>query len=240
MHTVPLNEVQDGRIRLLISDRGPLLRDGLRALLQSEADLHIVGLAATGGEAVEMVRALLPDILMLELEPHRSGLDVVRELSATGVPVRTILLATAVERPDIITALQVGAYGVFLKDSSTSLLFKCIRRVMKGEYWIGRQAIADLVSVLARMRPGATSVPKPNLGLTDREMQILLAVAEGYTNREIAEQLSISRDTVKHHIRKVFAKVGVSKRLELVAFARNNRLGAPNSGTRHLAPGRDR
>jgi two-component system nitrate/nitrite response regulator NarL len=217
-------------IRVLISDRGPIFRDGLQALLQSESDLTVVGQASMGLEALELVRTLEPDVLMIELEPRRSGLDVVRKLSAAGSPVRTIVLAAAIERPDIITALQAGARGVFLKDSTTSLLFRCIRSVMKGEYWIGREGVADLVSVLSSVRPETPAgAPKPNFGLTGRETQILLAVVEGLTNRQIAQQLSISHDTVKHHVRKVFAKVGVSKRVELAVFAMNNRLSAPQA-----------
>jgi DNA-binding NarL/FixJ family response regulator len=215
-------------IRVLISDRGPIFRDGLQALLQTESDLAVVGQVSTGSEALELVRTLEPDVLLIEFEPRRSGLDVIRTLSAARSPVRTILLASAIERPEIITALRAGARGVFLKDSATSLLFRCIRSVMKGEYWIGREGVADLVSVLSRARPETPAAgPKPNFGLTGRETQILLAVVEGLSNRQIAQQFSISHDTVKHHVRKVFAKVGVSKRVELAVFAMSHRLGVP-------------
>jgi DNA-binding NarL/FixJ family response regulator len=215
-----------GVIRVLISDRGPIFRDGVQALLQTESDLTVVGQASTPLEAIEQVRALQPDVLLHELEPRRSGIDLVRKLSAEGSPVRTVLLADVIERPDVSSALQAGARGVFPKDSGTSLLFKCIRSVMTGQYWIGREGVADLVSMLSRVRPDTPVAPKANFGLTGRETQILLAVVEGLTNRQIAEQLSISHDTVKHHVRKVFTKVGVSKRVELAVFAMNHHLGA--------------
>ena len=140
-------------------------------------------------------------------------------------PVRTVLLTAAIERPEVVTALQAGAYGVVLKDSATELLFKCIRCVMEGQYWIGREGVADLVHVLQQARKDAEQASGARrFRLTRREQEVVAAIVGGLTNRDIAAQLGVTEDTVKHHVTNVFDKLGVSNRLELAMFAINHRL----------------
>src|ERR1700722_5673969 len=139
------------QVRLVIADDHPIFRDGLRRLLEAEADLKVLGEASDGAEAVKLARQLKPDILLLDLAmPKHPGLEALRDLSAPGnaPPVRVILLTAAAEKSQIVEALQLGARGVVLKDSATQLLLKAIQTVMSGEYWVGRESVSNLVQYL--------------------------------------------------------------------------------------------
>lgn len=213
-------------VRILIADDHPILRDGLRKLLESSPGFTVVGEAADGAAAVRLVRQLVPDVLLLDLSmPRVSGLEVLRELAGTETPVHTILLTAAIERRQIVEALQLGARGVILKESATELLFRCIRCVMDGQHWVGRESVSSLVATLRALTPGPGEVARQKkFGLTPRELEVIAVVVAGYTNRDIAQKFSISEQTVKHHLSNIFDKLGVSTRLELALFAVNHRL----------------
>ena len=119
--------------------------------------------------------------------------------------------------------MRLGARGVVTRDTTTTLIFKSIRTVMAGQYWIGREAISDLIG---RLLPQASHSPatEPRFGLTQRELQVVAAVVAGYANKEIADRLSLSEHTVKHHLSSVFSKLGVANRLEVALFAMNHQL----------------
>ena len=213
------------KIRIMIADDHPLFRDGLRKLLESEAGFEVVGEAADGGEVARLADELKPDILLLDIAMPVSGMEALRALAKASAPVRTILLTAAIEKRQIVEALQIGARGVVLKEAATQLLFKSIRSVMAGQYWVGREAVSDLVKYLRDlMPPSGESKIKKNFGLTPREMEVVEAIVAGYTNKEIAEKFTISEQTVKHHLTNIFDKLGVFNRLELAVFAINNRL----------------
>jgi two-component system nitrate/nitrite response regulator NarL len=213
-------------IRIVIADDHPIFRDGLRRLLESEADMKVVGEACDGREAVKLATEIKPDILLLDLAmPHHTGLDALRDLNAGGGAVRIILLTAAVEKKQVVEALQLGARGVVLKDSATQLLLKSIHAVMAGEYWVGRDSVSNLVQYLRNLMQSTNEESKQKkFGLTPRELEIVSAVVAGYANREIAEYFKISEDTVKHHLSNIFDKLGVSTRLELALFAVNQGL----------------
>jgi two-component system, NarL family, nitrate/nitrite response regulator NarL len=213
-------------IRILIADDHPIFRDGLKRLLESESDLKVIGEACDGIEAVELVRKLRPEILLLDLAmPRRPGLEALREIGTDGFPVRVILLTAAAEKEQIVEALQLGARGVVLKDSATQILLKSIRAVMHGEYWVGRESVSNLVQYLRSLiDSSATASRRRRYGLTPRELEIISAVVAGYANKEVAEHFKISEDTVKHHLSNIFDKLGVSTRLELALFAVNQSL----------------
>ena len=214
--------------RILIADDHPIFRDGLKRLLESEPDFKVVGEACDGVEAVKLVRQLKPEILLLDLAmPRRPGLEALREMNSepASSSVRVILLTAAAEKEQIVEALQLGARGVVLKDSATQILLKSIRAVMKGEYWVGRESVANLVQYLRTlMQSSHDETRQKKFGLTPRELEIVSAVVAGYSNKEIAEYFKISEDTVKHHLSNVFDKLGVSTRLELALFAVNQSL----------------
>jgi DNA-binding NarL/FixJ family response regulator len=208
-------------VRILIADDHRIFRAGLKRLLEGEPGFTVVGEAADGDEAVRLVEQLRPDILLLDLAmPRTSGLEVLRELAGRGTRVRSILLTAAIDRTEIVKALQFGAWGVVLKESATDLLFKSIRSVMAGQCWVGRDSVSDLVQALRESVPASPEgAVRRAFGLTPREREILSSVVTGYTNREIAQQFLLSEDTVKHHLSNIFDKVGASNRVELTLFA---------------------
>jgi DNA-binding NarL/FixJ family response regulator len=151
--------------------------------------------------------------------PVRSGLDALRVLSEPPNAARVILLTAAIERDQIVEALQLGARGIVLKESATQILLKAIRHVMDGEVWVGRESVNDLLRLLKDLKEPAAPRRKEKFGLTPRELDIVSAIVAGASNRTIATQFSISEQTVKNHLSSIFDKMGVSTRLELALKA---------------------
>ena len=213
-------------IRVVIADDHTIFRKGLRSVLEAEAGFIVVGEAADGEQAVDLCRSLEPHVLLLDLVmPGQSGMDALAELATSPTPLRTILLTAGIETAEIVKALQLGAAGVVLKSAPTELLFKSIRSVMAGQHWIGREAVSDLVEALREQMAASTEKPaRKRFGLTAREVEITSSVVAGLSNREIARKLSLSEDTVKHHLTNIFNKMGASNRLELALFAVHHRL----------------
>src|SRR6185503_12259795 len=163
---------QPDAIRIILADDHPLFRKGLKSLLNAEPGFTVVGEAENGDEAVYMSRSMQPDILLLDLAmPGASGLDALGELATAPGSVKTIVLTAAIDKPEIVKALQLGAAGVVLKTSAPELLFKSIRGVMAGQHWIGREAVSDLVEAL-RTYSEAPPPLRSRFGLTPRELEI--------------------------------------------------------------------
>jgi DNA-binding NarL/FixJ family response regulator len=212
-------------IRIVIADDHPIFRDGLRRLLEAEPGFVIVGEAGDGREALARVEALRPDILLLDLAmPRVNGLEVLKELADRKLAVRAILLTAGIDSADTVQALQQGARGVVLKDSATQLLYKAVRAVMNGEFWVGHERVQDIVQSLSK----APREPEPARSaaslLTRRELQIVAAIVEGASNKDIGQQFGLSEQTVKNHLSHIFDKVGVSNRLELALYAVHHKL----------------
>jgi len=202
-------------------------------VIEAQSDLKVVGEASDGAEAVKLAGERTPDTLLLDLAiPGLAGLEVLRKVQHSAPQVRTILLATELETPETLEALKLGARGVIPKDSPADLLLKAIRSVMAGQYWVGREKMADLLQSLAN----GTSAPKGPVGtnfhLTPRELQIISAILDGESNENIAKRFGLSENTVKHHLTHVFDKLGVGNRLELALFAMHRDL----LGTRSAPP----
>jgi len=218
---------RQGPIGIVIADDHTLFRDGLKKLLAEEPAFRVLGEARDGERAVGLVRDLEPDILLLDqVMPRCTGLEALKQLSASNATVRTILLTVGVDDSQIFEAIRLGARGVVLKEATTELLFKAIRTVMAGQYWIGHETVSDLVRFL-RGGPGSRRqmTPRPASRLTTRERQVVAAVAEGLSNKDIAARFTLSEDTVKHHLTSIFDKIGVSTRLELAVYAAQHKIG---------------
>jgi two-component system nitrate/nitrite response regulator NarL len=213
-------------IRILVADDERLFRDALRALLENENDFSVVGCAADGDETVRLASQLEPDVLLLDLAmPRIPGFDALRSLAEGQTAVRTVVLTGAITRDEVICALQLGARGVVLKEASPELLFSSIRAVAAGACWLGHEAIDGLLQALQSFPPPSPSATRRRpFNLTPRELDVVRAVVAGKSNKEIAQQFGISEDTVKHHLTKIFDKVGASTRLELALFAIHHRL----------------
>src|SRR5712692_301915 len=208
-------------ICILIAEGQPIFRQGLRTMLESQPDLRVVGDTSDGAEAIDLAREHAPEVLLLDLAiPGLSALQILRKVQSSAAHVRSILLAVEIDTPETIEALKLGARGVIPKDCSGELLFKGIRSVMAGQYWVGREKVADLLQSLTDGRSASPNGPlENNFDLTPRELQIISAIVEGESNNGIAQKFGLSEDTVKHHLTHVFDKLGVSTRLELAIFA---------------------
>jgi len=216
-------------LRILIADDHPMFRDALRNLLEQDSGYRVVGEAADGGEVLEKVRELNPDLLFLDLEmPQMSGLEVLRSLRGVSSEIRIIVLASAIERSQVVEALWFGARGVILKDMPTAQLFKGIRAVLAGEYWVGRGDMADLVDSLraGTLAAALDAAGRNGFRLSPRELEIVSAIVEGCTNKDIAGKFSLSEQTVKHHLTNIYSKLGVSNRLELAFYAVHHKITA--------------
>src|SRR5246127_2378967 len=212
---------KSAKIRILIADDHAVFRYGLRALLESEPRFTVVGEAVDGSEVAKLTSELKPAVLMLDLAmPRVTGIEVLRELASAQGEVRTIVLTAAIEKKQIVEALQLGARGILLKDAAIQLVAECIEKVVAGDFWVGHEAVTSLVDYLHGLKRSAEGKAEQRL-FTPREQEIISAILTGCVNKEIAVRLSISEDTVKRHLSNIFDKAGVSSRLELAVWSRN-------------------
>lgn len=217
-------------IRVLIADDHPVVRIGLRNMLQADSHIKVIAEAKDGVEALHMVRTLRPDILLLDLAmPKMPGLEALRELTSDNGDTRTIVLTGQIDKRQILESLQLGARGVVLKDAAIAHLSACIRAVMQGQYWLEGRPVQNLVQVLRDLTAQTAPPPRKTFGLTARELEVVTLITEGSTNKHIAETFGISEETVKRHLTNIFNKIGVGNRLELALFALNHNLLPPTS-----------
>ncbi len=201
------------RIRILIADDHPIVRDGLVAILNTQPDFEVIGEAVDGKELVERAAALLPDIVLTDLEmPRLDGVDAIRQIRERLPNTRVIVLTVFDTGDRIISSIQAGAQGYLLKGAPRGEIFTAIRAVHAGGTLLHPIATSQLVQHLRT--PEAD--PEP---LTDREMEVLRLLAQGRTNREIAQTLSITERTVKFHMSALIGKLGAANRTEVVSVA---------------------
>jgi DNA-binding NarL/FixJ family response regulator len=217
---------QGEEIDILIADDHHIFREGLRRVLEAAPGFRVVGEAADSKQTLKLARQLKPKILLLDIRmPKLSGLKVLRELKASAMQIRTLVLTAALEEDRIVEALQLGARGIVLKHAATDLLFEGIRCVLAGQYWVCHESVSDPVQALLEFepRPDATA-SRQKFGLTRRETEVIALIVDGYTNKDIAKKFAISEHTVQHHLTNIFDKLGVANRLELVLFSIDHHL----------------
>ena len=219
------SEVKKPSIRILIADDHPIVRDGLRKLLSLEDDFDVIGEAADGREVLDKVQELDPDVLLLDLRmPNLDGLSTLQAMSQLNKHTRVIVLTASEDKNEFVQAMKLGCSGIVLKQTAPELIVKSIRKVQGGEIWLDSHTTAAVMRQFAA--PGEIGGPsgtgkggRERSPLSTREREIVQLVAQGYKNKEMAEKMFISEQTVKNHLHNIFDKLGVSDRLELALYA---------------------
>ncbi len=208
-------------IRVLVADDQHLVRTGLTMILNAQEGIEVVGEAANGREAVELARQLRPDVCLFDIRmPEMDGVEATRLLAGPQVanPMAVVIITTFDLDEYVIGALKAGARGFLLKDAGPVLLVQAIHAAAQGDALIAPSVTGRLLSTLANATDHSTAV-QPIEPLTDREEEVLITVARGRTNAEIASELHISLSTAKTHIASLMSKLGARNRVEIVIWA---------------------
>ena len=204
-------------IRILIADDHPVVRDGLAAMLSTQADFQVVATAANGQEVVRLAAELQPDIVLLDLEmPELDGVEALARMRSASPAVRALIFTAFDTDERILSAVRAGAQGYLLKGAPREELFRAVRVVSQGGSLLQPVVASRLLQRMAG--PAATQAPAA-AALTRREAQVLLLLAQGRANKEIAAELVISERTVKFHVSSILSKLGASNRTEAVRLA---------------------
>jgi two-component system, NarL family, nitrate/nitrite response regulator NarL len=220
------------KIRIVLVDENSLFRDGLSRLLAAQPDLEVVASADSPAAATDQIRKFRPDIVLLGWPASSVGSQKVfasiQEARLTG---RVIMLTSGEAKEDFVEAVRQGCCGIVPKHTSTELLLKSVRKVHAGEFWLDRATTAEVIRRLAKKSGAANGTSSSRLGVRDqgaalsqREREIVILVAQGFKNKEMAERMFISEQTVKNHLHNIFDKLGVSDRLELALYAIHHNL----------------
>jgi DNA-binding NarL/FixJ family response regulator len=220
------------KIRIVVADDHPIFRDGLCKLLALEEDFQVVAQAQDGRQVLDVLQQFEPDILLLDLKmPGLDGLATLQRLQAMKNHTRVIVLTASDDKNEFVQAMKLGTSGIVLKQTATELLIKSIRKVHAGEIWLDSHTTAAVIrQFVANDESPAMQAPQPQSRererspLSQREREIVALVAQGFKNKEMAEKMFISEQTVKNHLHNIFDKLGVSDRLELALYAIHNNL----------------
>src|ERR1039457_5664479 len=220
------------KIRIVVADDHPIFRDGLCKLLALEDDFEVVAQAQDGRQVLDVLQQFEPDILLLDLKmPGLDGLATLQRLQAARNKTRVIVLTESDDKNEFVQAMKLGTSGIVLKQTATELLIKSIRKVHAGEIWLDSHTTAAVIRQFvanddtpAPSAPQSTTRERERSPLSQREREIVALVAQGFMNKEMAEKMFISEQTVKNHLHNIFDKLGVSDRLELALYAIHNNL----------------
>src|SRR5450432_1824220 len=211
------------KIRIVVADDHPIFRDGLCKLLALEEDFEVVAQAQDGRQVLDVLQQYEPDILLLDLKmPGLDGLATLQRLQALKNKTRVIVLTASEDKNEFVQAMKLGTSGIVLKQTATELLIKSIRKVHAGEIWLDSHTTAAVIRQFVAnddtpppSAPQAATRERERSPLSQREREIVALVAQGFKNKEMAEKMFISEQTVKNHLHNIFDKLGVSDRLEL-------------------------
>jgi DNA-binding NarL/FixJ family response regulator len=205
-------------IRLLIVDNHTLFRQGLVSLLQSEPGLQVIGEAGGGEEALKLAQELQPDVVLMDVKmPGMDGVEATRRLLEVMPHARVLMLTVSEEEENLFAAIQAGARGYILKNADADELLQAIERVHAGEAMLSPVMTFRLLQAL---RSGGAPIPFSELPLTSREQDVFQLLVQGASNRQIAESLMITENTVKTHVRNILEKLELHSRTEVAAYAR--------------------
>lgn len=217
----------DVSVRVLIADDQDLVRAGLRMILDAQPDIDVVSEAADGSEAVALARSIRPDVCLMDIRmPLMDGLEATRELAGPDVPdpIPVVVITTFDLDEYVYAALRAGARGFLLKNAGPTLLREAVHAAARGDALIDPNVTVRLIEAFAGSAPEPPA--RPASPLTDREEDVLAAVARGLGNTEIGRELHISLSTVKTHIASIMAKIGARNRVELAIWAHERGRGA--------------
>lgn len=214
------------KIRIVIVDDQLVVREGLRMLLENHPGMKVVAMAGTRSEAVELVAREPCDLVIVNLElGGYSALSLLPQLRETAHNARVLVMTALRDAETHQKAARLGAMGVVLKEDAADLLLKAIQKVYQGEAWLDRLTLGNLLWQLSSHDKGELDPQRKRISsLTERERQVIILIAEGLKNKQIAERLFISPTTVTHHLSSIYSKLGVTDRLELVVYAFANKL----------------
>jgi len=217
-----------GSIRVVLADDQDLVRGGLKVILESEPDIEVVAEARDGAAALERVAALDPDVVCLDVQmPGLDGLEAARRIAASGARAAVLILTTFDRDDYLFDALRAGASGFLLKTTSPEKLVEAVQTVARGEALLAPDVTRR---VIERFTTGGVVVPSAAVEeLTDREREVLMLVAKGMSNAEIAQSLYLGEATVKTHVSKVLFKLGLRDRIQAVVFAYEHGLAVPGA-----------
>ena len=219
------DDTAGGPIRILVVDDHRLFRDGLTALLDGATDTMVIGHAETGGEALERVEELTPDVVLMDIMmPDTNGIDATRRIQAEHPKVQIVMLTMLEDDDSLFAAMCAGAHGYILKGSDKADVLRTVRAVASGEALFG-PAIARRLTTFFQHAKGKGLSISPFPELTDREREVLDLIAEGLDNAQIASRLYISNKTVSNHISNIFAKLHLADRSQAIVAAREVGLG---------------
>jgi len=203
-------------IRILIVDDHAIVREGQRALIDTEPGMELVGEAADGDQAVQMARSLQPDVILLDLVmPHKGGLEAIGEIKEQNPKARILVLTSFAEDEKVYAAIKAGAQGYLMKDALPQDILAAIGEVYRGELSMDPSIAHKLMRELQR----SSDLPPTEEPLTEREMEVLKLVAEGLTNQQIAERLVISERTVSTHVSNILSKLHLANRTQVALYA---------------------
>ncbi len=213
--------------RVLVVDDQTVVRDGLILLLGLLPGMEVVGAAADGAQALELVAAHLPDVVLMDLRmPRMDGVEATRRIRASHPAVQVVVLTTYADDDSVFSALKAGARGFLTKDAGAEEIARAIIAVRDGEAQLDPSVQRRLVEALAASRPVRRTTDLPD-GLTPREAEVLKLIAAGRTNAEIARELYVAESTVKTHVNNLFAKAGLRDRAQAVTYAYRHHLAEP-------------
>lgn len=211
-------------IRILIADDHALIRQGLKTLISSEPGMVVIGEATNGQTAVDLARELRPDVILIDLVmPVKSGIEAITEIKEELQDTRILVLTSFSDDEKVFPAIKAGALGYLLKDTSPEQLIKSIHDVYNGEASLHPVIALKMIRELNQQ----TDLPPTNSPLTEREMTVLKLVAQGLSNQEISEELTISEWTVRTHVRNILAKLHLANRLQAALYAIREGLAKP-------------